>query len=257
MNSQLLALDTILPSLLAFGGLVFLALAFVPWIARLTGVSVVATVVLAAVGVACVAVGVLLWAQLLTTQLAAFANQPAARPNAAPAPSALPSASTPASATASASRSRAVATASASLTPSLAPTATLAPVAAVAFQPDTAPAHDVTVAIEPFEHGAMLYRSDTKQLYVLAENKTFKVYPDTWDESQPDSGDLTPAAGKFEPRRGFGKLWRSNPEVRRLLGWALSPEAGLTAQIGGDGNSSTVRANLTYLFHKDGTYSTQ
>ena len=40
---------------------------------------------------------------------------------------------------------------------------------------------------------------------------------------------LTPPAGLLQPDRGFGKLWREVPEVRDMLGWAVTPEFGYTS----------------------------
>jgi hypothetical protein len=30
----------------------------------------------------------------------------------------------------------------------------------------------------------------------------------------------------YQPERGFGKLWRTNQEVRDALGWGVTPEFG-------------------------------
>ncbi|MHB8618959.1 MAG: hypothetical protein ACYDAG_05190 [Chloroflexota bacterium] len=261
-HAQLLALDTILPSLLGFGGLVFLALGLVPLVVRRGWSDVPVTLALVVVGAGCIALGVVLWTRLLAsgTSLAspaqpgigvvatptsdASAVSPAATAagasSAEPAPSSTPTASPSSSA--------------ATATP--APTATLVPVAAVSFQPDSGSAHDITVALEPFEHGTMLYRSDRKWIYVLAEaGKTFKVYPDTWDESQPASAGLTPPAGKVEPRRGFGKLWRADPTIGQTLGWALAAETGMGAQVSGSATTTEIHAGpSTYVFRNDGTY---
>ncbi|MGH2364763.1 MAG: hypothetical protein ACRDHX_08935 [Chloroflexota bacterium] len=251
MNGQLLALDTILPSLLVFAGLVFLAVALLPLTIASSSngakPSALATSVTGLVGVACVVAGVVLWVQLLGSETATAAPQ-----------AAQTAASTPgASATGAASPSATGASASAASTstPVPAPTATLVPVAPIAFQPDNAGPHDVTVAVESFEHGVMIFRADTTQDYVLLASKTFKVYPDTWDTSQPASGGLTPPPGKVEPRRGFGKLWRADPDVRQGLGWGLSAEAGMTASISGDGKATTIRAASTYTLNADGTWS--
>lgn len=42
---------------------------------------------------------------------------------------------------------------------------------------------------------------------------------------------LTPPPGRYEPQRGFGKVWRDFPEVREALGWATLPEAAHTATV--------------------------
>jgi hypothetical protein len=43
---------------------------------------------------------------------------------------------------------------------------------------------------------------------------------DTWDESQSAGGGPGPQPGLYEPRRGFGKVWREEPRVRACLGYA-------------------------------------
>ena len=90
---------------------------------------------------------------------------------------------------------------------------------------------------------------------VALDNK-FKVYPDTWMEGRdPDLGSATPEGAKFRPRRGFGWLWASNPDVRQTLGMGLTAEQGFTGSISGDGNATTVKADVTYVFNKDGTWA--
>lgn len=102
----------------------------------------------------------------------------------------------------------------------------------------------------------MIYRSDTQQIYVLnGDKKQFKVYPDTWTDVQPDLGSLTPVAGKYHPSRGFGKLWNTNPDVKQTLGLALTPEQGLTGRVSGDATSTTIQADATYVFNKNGAWS--
>jgi hypothetical protein len=50
-------------------------------------------------------------------------------------------------------------------------------------------------------------------------------FDDTWLPGEPESDPtIVPPDGLYQPIRGFGKLWRSNPEVRARLGWALALE---------------------------------
>ena len=65
----------------------------------------------------------------------------------------------------------------------------------------------------------------------------------------------TPEGAKFRPRRGFGWLWASNPDVRQMLGMGLTAEQGFTGSISGDGNATTIKADVTYVFNKDGTWA--
>ncbi|MGD2103817.1 MAG: hypothetical protein PVJ55_01720 [Anaerolineae bacterium] len=50
-----------------------------------------------------------------------------------------------------------------------------------------------------------------------------EIYEDTWTPDRPDRDpDVTPPAGRFQPIRGFGKVWREHEGVRRSLGWATA-----------------------------------
>lgn len=268
-QAQLLALETILPTILGVVGLVFIVLALVPlggpgvraYAGRSAGFGIA--------GVACVAVGVALW--LNVVGLAAQVG------SAAPAPSTKPSASASATASASsiaskpaAASSSAVASVSAA-SPSAAPStpasavptvistptipAGLTPIAPVAFQPENTPAHAAIVGVQSFEHGVMLYRDDLKQIYVMTLDQKFKVYPDTWKEAQNPDLAAGPINAKFYPGRGFGWLWASNPDVRQALGVGVTQEAGFTGSMRGDGSTTTISADVTYAFNKDGTWA--
>jgi hypothetical protein len=88
-------------------------------------------------------------------------------------------------------------------------------------------------AYQPFEHGSMLYVERTtftveRIIYVFFDDGTFQPFEDTWREGQPVNGSMTPPAGRYEPIRGFGKVWRegTGARVRERLGWATAPEKG-------------------------------
>lgn len=272
-QAQLLAIDTILPTVLGCVGLVFLAAAIWP-LSGMTRAHAARSVAFGLVGIASIAVGVWLWLALIRTagQLIVTTVPPpggttttsvstAQRPSTSPAPaSPSPSAASPsASAAASAAASPASApTAAPTAVPAATPTlpANLAPVPAVAFQPENTPAHAAIVGVEAFEHGSMLYRDDLKQIYVLTLDQKFKVYPDTWKEgTNPDVGYTPQGASKITPGRGFGWLWASDPDVRQALGSAIATEQGFTGSISGDGTTTTIKADSTYAFNKDGTWA--
>ena len=279
-QAQLLAIDTILPTVLGVAGVIFLAAALWPLRAMSRGFAG-RSALLGRVGAGCVAVGVWLWLSVLGTagrvvdQAASSAVSASARASASPAasPSPAASASPLASASAAPAASAAPVAGSAAVKPSSAPPASasggptavpptptiptnLTPVAPVAFQPDNAPAHAVVVGVEPFEHGSMLYRDDLKQIYVLTLDQKFKAYPDTWKEgTNPDLGYAPQGASKITPARGFGWLWASDPDVRQTLGAAIATEQGFTGSISGDGTTTIVRADVTYAFNKDGSWA--
>ena len=91
----------------------------------------------------------------------------------------------------------------------------------------------VQTAYQPFENGAMLWISRTtwtqeKLIYVFFNDGTFQQFDDTWRDGEPVNSGLTPPSGRFEPVRGFGKVWRegTGARVRERLGWAVEPERG-------------------------------
>jgi hypothetical protein len=92
-----------------------------------------------------------------------------------------------------------------------------------------APAASVPGATQEFQRGRMFYRGDTRQIYALCfesviYNGKWSVFPDTWAEGQPEGGGPAPDSGYFLPRRGFGKVWRENPDLQRCLGYASAAE---------------------------------
>jgi len=83
-------------------------------------------------------------------------------------------------------------------------------------------------ADQSFQHGALFWNGDAHLIYLLDSSTTAWLrYTDTWNEGDPLGGYETPPAGFYEPVRGFGKLWREQPDVRTRLGWGTAPESGL------------------------------
>lgn len=108
---------------------------------------------------------------------------------------------------------------------------------APALCPSTGPA-TTQAAEQRFERGRMLwlkelhYRSETVTGVVLAlyDDGRWARFADTWAEGEPEADPTIAApAGKLQPIRGFGKVWREHAEVRAGLGWATAPEQGYTA----------------------------
>ncbi|MCK6580398.1 MAG: hypothetical protein L6Q98_20075 [Anaerolineae bacterium] len=87
------------------------------------------------------------------------------------------------------------------------------------------------VAAQAFERGSMIYvQGPPNVIYVLTLDGRFRRYDDTWTAgSDPESGGESPPLGLIEPKRGFGKVWRTFPDVRALLGWAINEEVGATS----------------------------
>jgi hypothetical protein len=91
----------------------------------------------------------------------------------------------------------------------------------------------VTVAVQPFEGGIMVWRSDTAAIYALPAGQPYGQFTDTWDDSQPPytCPERGPAQTPPTPQRGFGKVWCQQPTMREQLGRASSPETPLEAVI--------------------------
>lgn len=89
-------------------------------------------------------------------------------------------------------------------------------------------------AQQRFENGLMFWRGDTHTIYVFvgAQNDSYGVwhqFADTWQDTDPTPQPTKAPAGLLEPVRGFGKVWRNNPEIRQQLGWAIEQEWNITA----------------------------
>jgi len=78
-----------------------------------------------------------------------------------------------------------------------------------------------------FENGYMVWVGMQNAIYVMyndAASPRWEVYRDQFVEGMPeDSPDYAnpPRAGVWQPRRGFGMLWRDNAAVRQRIGWAI------------------------------------
>lgn len=71
----------------------------------------------------------------------------------------------------------------------------------------------------------MIWFEATGSIYVFFKDQRWQRFDDTWSEDLPasDPAIIAPAE-RFQPIRGFGKVWREQQDVREQLGWALGPE---------------------------------
>ncbi len=109
-------------------------------------------------------------------------------------------------------------------------------------------------AEQPFEGGTMIWVEQENAIYVLYRGERvssrWQWYHDRWDMSQPaEDPDLEPPPGLQQPRRGFGLVWRSYPEVREGLGWATGDEVGFTTIMQ---RTTRYKYNAWYLLAFDG-----
>ncbi|GAB4554402.1 MAG: hypothetical protein OHK0023_24480 [Anaerolineae bacterium] len=94
---------------------------------------------------------------------------------------------------------------------------------------------EIYIAQQNFQNGYMFWISTRRVLWVLINDPgkpntgEWRVYQDTFAEGEPefDPQLIPPSETLYQPRRGFGKLWRTTPGLRDLLGWATTPEFAL------------------------------
>jgi hypothetical protein len=107
----------------------------------------------------------------------------------------------------------------------------------------------VRAAYESFERGHIVWREDTREIYVLYENGSYESYEDTWQEGDPVNIPGTPPPGLLAPVRGFGDLYASYPHLQEQLGWATTTEAGYTMTVetipGGSGRYPGISTFFT------------
>lgn len=108
-------------------------------------------------------------------------------------------------------------------------------------------------AYQPFEGGHMIWIQARDEIFVLFEDESihrWRVFVDLFEEGMPEFDlALTPPPGRFQPVRGFGLVWRSDPEVQARLGWALRPEQGFTTRVQA---TARMRYNVLFIEAPDG-----
>jgi hypothetical protein len=102
-------------------------------------------------------------------------------------------------------------------------------------------------AEQPFERGTMVWSEVDDLILILFNDNSWRAFEDTWSEDQPENDpSLNPPTEMFQPIRGFGKVWRENPDVRQQLGWALGPELGFETTLQDQGAGEGI-SNITFL----------
>jgi len=112
--------------------------------------------------------------------------------------------------------------------PPATPTATLTPTPDPFPTPVTA---QINVAEQRFQNGRMFWLQPVDQIWVMTfdddDEPIWSVYDNTFFEGDLEiDPEIEAPIDLYQPERGFGKLWRENPEVRQALGWAIEPEFG-------------------------------
>ncbi len=135
-----------------------------------------------------------------------------------------------------------VVVATATLPPTAEPQTPLPPALAASATPrpaifPTNVATTLDVAEEAFQHGRMFWLRPNRQVWVMVNNPPgddsggdWYCYNDTFVEGEAETDpSLVPPADLYQPRRGFGKLWRNIEGLRDALGWATTPEFELAS----------------------------
>lgn len=113
--------------------------------------------------------------------------------------------------------------------------------------------HATWSAVERYERGWMYWREDEVRIYVLYDDGHWQDYPDTWHEGEPETAGLIPPAGRLEPKRGFGKVWRDHlGGPGAAIGWAVEEERGINSKVQ-DFAAGTMLAfeGRTYVLFRD------
>ncbi len=99
--------------------------------------------------------------------------------------------------------------------------------------PLTSAPFGTTTAVQAFERGTMLYlQGSPNSIYMLTLDGRFQRFEDTWLSGvDPETGGENAPLGLIVPKRGFGKVWRTNPNVQALLGWGVNEEAGANSSV--------------------------
>jgi hypothetical protein len=102
------------------------------------------------------------------------------------------------------------------------------------------PAATNTVAFQPFEHGVMVWLSESQTIYVLYEDGTYGIYHDNWQDGDAETVTETAPDGLVVPQRGFGAIWSGQEGVRDRLGWGTAAEQGYTAETSTDADGRLI-----------------
>lgn len=92
----------------------------------------------------------------------------------------------------------------------------------------------VYTTAQRFEHGLMIWRSDTAHIWALLDDGPVWNFPQSSYQNLPDNkyfGD-PPDYKRMRPIFGFGQVWGNHADLRKLLGWPTLPEIGWSATIG-------------------------
>ena len=117
----------------------------------------------------------------------------------------------------------------------------------------------VTLLEQSFQGGLAIWRSDTREIYVLRrDGNTWSAHADTWRPGDRIALDGPPPPGALVPAGGFGSVWRSTPEIKSRLGWAVYEPRGSggSIQVFERGLVVWTPHGLLYVLSNDGRWRT-
>lgn len=94
---------------------------------------------------------------------------------------------------------------------------------------------------QKFENGHMVWVRRTDAIYVMYRDSSdprWEVYRDFFSDGMIETVDTDRPEDLWEPRRGFGLLWRTSSRVRSRIGWAVQQDEtpySVNLQIANDG----------------------
>ncbi len=102
--------------------------------------------------------------------------------------------------------------------------------------------------IQRFEHGSMIWWSETGSVWVLYDSGLAALYDSAAYGGLPDNPvTALPPGGLVKPGFGFGKVWGNFPAVRQQIGWALGAEWGYQMTFQRTSSFSTVGGIAVYF----------
>jgi hypothetical protein len=110
------------------------------------------------------------------------------------------------------------------------------------------PLRVVTAALQPFQHGLMLWFSATRKIWVMTDSDhRLQIVDDLYHEGDPEPTATAPE-GLVKPVRGFGRVWDVLGGADSPLGWATARESGVDVAMQPAGRVSYT----TYIQPQDG-----
>jgi hypothetical protein len=113
------------------------------------------------------------------------------------------------------------------------------------------------MAVQHFQYGVMFWRSDLRYIYALLNRHQWADYVDTWTDKEPEAGYVVPPPGLIEPKRGFGKVWRTTlSQPNAWIGFGVETERGITGRLQAFEHALGIRdeQNNVFIIKADETW---